>query len=147
MEEEEIDETKVLESIAFAQLDNLIKKLPDGLKTKVGDNGIRLSGGQRQRIALARAFYRQTKILILDEATSALDNKTESAVINSLSTMNKELTVIFIAHRLSTVRECDCIFEFENGSIKARGNFDDLINNSFTFREMINLKKTSDFVF
>ena len=78
LEDDQIDESKVLESVAAAQLNDLIKSLPNGLMTEVGDNGIRLSGGQRQRIALARAFYRDTKLLILDEATSALDNKTES---------------------------------------------------------------------
>ena len=100
------DKSKVLRSISLAQLDDLINTLPNGLRTDVGDNGIRLSGGQRQRIAIARAFYKDTKLLILDEATSALDNTTEAAVINSLLSLNKKLTVIFIAHRFSTIRNC-----------------------------------------
>ena len=131
-----IDEDKVWESLVAAQLEDLIKTLPDGLKTKVGDNGIRLSGGQRQRIAIARAFYRDTKLLILDEATSALDNKTEAKLIKALLKINKKLTIIFIAHRLSTVRNCDCIYEFEKGEIKAYGIFEDLKNKSQTFAEM-----------
>ncbi len=141
LKEEEIDFSKVVASINAAQLNDLVKTLPDGLKTNVGDNGIRLSGGQRQRIAIARAFYRDTKLLIFDEATSALDNKTESELMNALSKMRKELTIIFIAHRLSTVKECDCIFEFENGKIKASGEYKALINKSETFRDMINSTK------
>ena len=121
--------------------------LPNGLKTKIGDNGIRLSGGQRQRIAIARAFYRDTKILILDEATSALDNTTEAAVIDSLYSINTKLTIIFIAHRLSTIRKCDCIYEFEDGSIKSYGNFNELVNQSITFKEMINITKKSNDIF
>ena len=122
-----------------AQIGDLLKTLPEGLKTKIGDNGIRLSGGQRQRIALARAFYRESKILILDEATSALDNKTEANLMNALSLMNKKLTIIFIAHRLSSIKECDCIYEFENGEIIAEGNFEELKSNSRSFKEMIEL--------
>ncbi len=137
LKEQEIDERKVWDSCSAAQLEDLIRNSPNGLKTKVGENGIRLSGGQRQRIAIARAFYRDTKILILDEATSALDNKTEAKVLQDLNLLKKELTVIFIAHRLSTIRECDCIYEFENGQIKASGNYENLIKKSLTFREMI----------
>ena len=85
LKENEINITKVWQALEVAQLRNLINKLPDGLKTKIGDNGIRLSGGQRQRIAIARAFYRDSKVLVLDEATSSLDNKTESDLIKALS--------------------------------------------------------------
>ena len=139
LEKEEINESKVWESLEAAQIGDLLKTLPEGLKTKIGDNGIRLSGGQRQRIALARAFYRESKILILDEATSALDNKTEANLMNALSLMNKKLTIIFIAHRLSSIKECDCIYEFENGEIIAEGNFEELKSNSRSFKEMIEL--------
>ena len=103
----------------------------------VGDNGIRLSGGQRQRIAIARAFYRDSRLLILDEATSALDNTTESKVLKALSSLNKKLTILFIAHRLSTVRECDCIYEFDKGKIKAKGTYENLIIKSDSFKKMI----------
>ena len=111
--------------------------MPDKLNTKVGENGIRLSGGQRQRIAIARAFYRDTKIIVMDEATSALDNKTESNLIKAISKLNKEFTFIFIAHRISTIKECDIIYEFENGEIKAYGQYADLKNKSDSFREML----------
>ena len=140
-EKDEIDEKKLWDSLNFAQLNGFIKYLPDGLKTKVGENGVRLSGGQRQRIALARAFYRNAKLIILDEATSALDNKTESKIIDSISSSNNKLTVIFIAHRLSTVRSCDYIYEFEKGEIKFEGNYKDLKAKSNSFRDMINLAK------
>ena len=141
LEKNEINESKVWESLKAAQLGDLIETLPDGLNTKIGDNGIRLSGGQRQRIALARAFYRESKLLILDEATSALDNKTEADLMNALSLINKKLTIIFIAHRLSTIKECDCIYEFEQGEIKARGKYEELKEKSTSFAEMINITK------
>ncbi len=139
LEEYEINEQKVLQSIEAAQLGELIKTLPNGLKTNIGENGVRLSGGQRQRIALARSFYRDSKLLILDEATSALDSKTEAALMFALTKMKKKLTIIFIAHRLSTIKKCDCIYEFEKGEIKAKGNFEELKSYSKSFEEMINL--------
>ncbi len=133
----EIDEKKVWESIKAAQIDELINSLPEKLKTKVGENGIRLSGGQRQRIAIARAFYRDTKIIVMDEATSALDNKTESNLIKAIGNLNKDFTFIFIAHRISTIKECDCIYEFKNGEVAAFGNYDELFIKSESFREIV----------
>ena len=140
----EIDEEKVWESIKAAQINELINSLPEKLKTKVGENGIRLSGGQRQRIAIARAFYRNSKIIVMDEATSALDNKTESNLIKAISNLNKDLTFIFIAHRISTIRKCDCIYEFRNGEISAYGKYNELLIKSENFREMMN-KDTMNF--
>lgn len=139
LELDEVDESKIWRCLEAAQLGELVKDLPDGLNTKIGENGIRLSGGQRQRIAIARAFYRDSKLLILDEATSALDNKTESKLIDSLYFKNKELTIIFIAHRLSTIKKCDCIYEFDKGEIKAQGKFEELKLKSQTFKEMIRI--------
>ncbi len=133
----EIDEKKVWESIKAAQIDELINSLPERLKTKVGENGIRLSGGQRQRIAIARAFYRDTKIIVMDEATSALDNKTESNLIKAISNLNKDFTFIFIAHRISTIKECDCIYEFKNGEVAAFGKYNELLIKSESFREIV----------
>ena len=143
LRDDEIDESKVLDSIDAAQLNNLIQKLPNGLETNIGENGIKLSGGQRQRIAIARAFYRETKLLIFDEATSALDNKTESEVIKAISKMNKKITIIFIAHRLSTVKDCDCIYEFGEGQIIAKGTYKELLESSPSFKSLINAKKSS----
>ena len=144
LNEVEIDEEKVWESIKAAQIDELINSLPEKLKTKVGENGIRLSGGQRQRIAIARAFYRDSKIIVMDEATSALDNKTESNLIKAISNLNKDFTFIFIAHRISTIRECDCIYEFQNGEISAFGKYNELLLKSDSFREIVN-KDTNNF--
>ena len=139
-----VNEDKIWQCLAAAQLGDLVKDLPDGLETKIGDNGIRLSGGQRQRIAIARAFYRDAKLLILDEATSALDNKTESKLIDSLSFMDKKLTIILIAHRLSTIKECECIYEFEKGKIKAQGRFEELKEKSNSFKEMIEFTENNN---
>lgn len=145
LEENEIDIDKVWQSLKSAQIDDLLKSLPEGLNTRIGDNGIRLSGGQRQRIALARAFYRDTKLLILDEATSSLDNKTEADLMNAISFIDQKLTIIFIAHRLSTIKDCDCIYEFEKGQIKAQGKFNELRSKSKSFAEMINITKKNNF--
>ena len=138
LEENEISESKVWESLVKAQLEDLIKTLPDGIRTNIGENGVRLSGGQRQRIAIARAFYRDSRILVLDEATSALDTKTESKLIEAINSMNKKLTIIFIAHRITTVKNCDCIYEFEKGEIKGYGTYKELIKNSDSFKGSTN---------
>ena len=140
---DEVDEKKVWESIKAAQIYELINSLPNKLRTKVGENGIRLSGGQRQRIAIARAFYRNTKIIVLDEATSALDNKTESNLIDAISNLNKNFTFIFIAHRISTIKACDCIYEFKNGEIAAFGKYEELMNKSESFKELVNKGSTN----
>ena len=141
LKKSEINESKVMESLISAQLEDLLKTLPNGLKTRIGDNGIMLSGGQRQRIAIARAFYRNSKILILDEATSSLDSKTESDLLSAINKMNNKLTIIFIAHRITTVRNCDCIYEFENGEIKNFGSYNELLINSASFRELTSKEK------
>ena len=141
LNEDEIDENKVWESLKAAQMDELIYNLPMKLRTKVGENGIRLSGGQRQRIVIARAFYRDTRIIVMDEATSALDNKTESNLIKAISNLNREFTFIFIAHRISTIKECDCIYEFKNGKVAAFGIYDELLVKSESFREIVNKDK------
>ena len=134
--ESEIDDAKVIDSLKIAQLKEFVNSLSKGIKTKVGENGIRLSGGQRQRIAIARAFYRNSKLLVLDEATSALDNITETDLMNALEIIDKKLTLIIVAHRISTIKNCDCIYEFENGRIKAYGKYEELINKSQSFKEM-----------
>ncbi len=109
-------------------------ELPLQYKTKIGENGIRLSGGQRQRIGIARALYYDPQILILDEATSALDNLTERAVMEAVQKLKKNITIILIAHRLSTVKNCDNIFLLEKGELKEQGTFEELIQNSDLFR-------------
>ena len=137
---EAADQHRVWEALEAAQLQDFVAELPYGLHTPVGENGLRLSGGQRQRLALARAFYRQAKFLVLDEATSALDNRTESEVIEALEVVGRRCTTLVIAHRLSTVRRCDRIYEFEQGEVKAYGSFSELQDRSPTFRELASLE-------
>ena len=112
----------------------IVNELPLKYLTSVGERGVRLSGGQRQRIGIARALYHNPKVLILDEATSALDNETEKAVMEAIDNLDKEITIILIAHRLSTVKKCDKIFLLDKGELKAQGTFDELIRTSNNFR-------------
>jgi ABC-type multidrug transport system fused ATPase/permease subunit len=123
----QINEEAVLRAIKMAQLDNFIKTLPLGLDTIVGERGVRLSGGQRQRIGIARALYNDPAILILDEATSALDIATENEVMKSVFDLAKQKTLIIIAHRLSTVANCQKIFHMKNGEIIEEGRPEDII--------------------
>jgi ATP-binding cassette subfamily B protein len=116
--------------------------MPYGLYTLCGEDGVKLSGGQRQRLALARAFYRQAQFLVLDEATSALDNKTEHDVMQALDLIGRRCTIVVIAHRLSTVRKCDRIYQVEQGRILASGDFESLMEASPSFREMTMLDIT-----
>ena len=98
--------------------------------------GVRLSGGQRQRIGIARALYHQPDILILDEATSALDNVTEQAVMDAVNALGQQITIILIAHRLSTVRSCDTLYFLKEGRIEDYGTFDELVANNQQFKSM-----------
>ena len=104
----------------------VVNELPEKYLTSIGERGVRLSGGQGQRIAIARALYHNPKILILDEATSALDNQTEQVVMDAVNKLNKEMTIIIIAHRLNTVKNCDIIFKFDKGKIIGQGTFNEL---------------------
>tara|TARA_B100001063_G_scaffold240850_1_gene266709 strand:+ start:10394 stop:12196 length:1803 start_codon:yes stop_codon:yes gene_type:complete len=114
----------------------VIDELPDQYQTTIGERGIRLSGGQRQRIGIARALYNEPKLLILDEATSALDNITEQTIMNSINNISSDITIIIIAHRLTTVRKCEKIFLLNKGEIEAQGTFEELIKSSDKFRAM-----------
>ena len=114
--------------------DFIENELPKKYETTVGERGIRLSGGQRQRIGIARALYRQPQLLILDEATSALDNKTEKIVMETVRHISKNITIIIIAHRLSTVKECDNIYLLENGQIKNQGKFGEIFESDKNFK-------------
>jgi subfamily B ATP-binding cassette protein MsbA len=108
-------------------LDDFIHHLPDGLNTMVGENGIKLSGGQKQRVVLARSLLMNPSILILDEATSELDSETEKKIHQTIKELSKELTVIIVAHRLSTVKEADKVYVLEKGLIVESGNYQDLL--------------------
>ena len=117
----------IIEAAKKARIDKL---LIERKATPVGPNGSQLSGGQKQRIGIARALYHNPKVLILDEATSALDNLTEQAVMDAINNLGKNITIILIAHRLSTVKNCDIIFLLEHGKLKAKGSFEELIENN-----------------
>lgn len=116
IDEADADEERIQRAIDQAQMRSFVEQLPDGLDTVLGERGVRISGGQRQRIAIARALYYNPDILILDEATSALDNETEAAVIEAINALNGEKTLIIVAHRLSTVANCNKVYRVEKGT-------------------------------
>lgn len=123
----EIDPERLAQAIHSAQLEELIQQLPQGVKTLVGERGVRLSGGQRQRIGIARALYHEREILVLDEATSALDNETEKLVTESIQSLAGQKTMIIIAHRLSTVEHCDRLYVLERGHIVRTGTYQEVV--------------------
>ena len=118
IDDDKIDEDKVWKALEEAQIKDFVKSLPEGLDTMVGERGVRLSGGQRQRIGIARALYDDPEILVLDEATSALDNETENAVMEAIDSLMGRKTLIIIAHRLTTLRNCQVIFKVEGGGVR-----------------------------
>ncbi|MGB3296750.1 MAG: ABC transporter ATP-binding protein [Phormidesmis sp.] len=124
---EEIDAERLWEAIAAAQLEDLIDNMPDGVKTEVGERGVRVSGGQRQRIGIARALYHNREILVLDEATSALDSETEQLVSQAINSLAGSRTLIIIAHRFSTIEQCDRVYELSEGQLKQSGTYREII--------------------
>jgi ATP-binding cassette, subfamily B, bacterial PglK len=134
---EKIDQAAVERAARTAELHDFVtQELPKGYDTAVGERGVRLSGGQRQRIGIARALYHDPDVLILDEATSALDNLTERAVMDAVKNLGHAKTIVLIAHRLTTVQDCDTIFMLERGRLVAQGSYDDLLESSHEFRAM-----------
>ena len=121
IEDSEINLEMIKKSLSMSRLDSFVENLPEKIETVIGERGMRLSGGQRQRIALARAFYFQRQIIVMDEATSSLDNETEKEVIDSINRMKRKITLLVIAHRLSTVKNCDYIYKIEDGEIIESG--------------------------
>ena len=119
IEEEDIDEEKVWEALQEAQLKEFVEQLPAGLDTEVGERGVRLSGGQRQRIGIARALYDNPEILVLDEATSALDSETEAAVMEAIDNLAGKKTLLIIAHRITTIQNCNIVFRVNDGKVSA----------------------------
>lgn len=135
MPDEDIEMTAVRRAARIANIAGFIEsELPDGYETAVGERGLRLSGGQRQRIGIARALYRDPSVLVMDEATSALDGITEESVMEALHNLSRKKTIIVIAHRLTTVRECDVIYLLERGKIVTHGSYFDLMRESAWFR-------------
>jgi ATP-binding cassette, subfamily B, bacterial PglK len=133
----DINMKSVAHAAKIAELHEFVTNdLDKGYDTLVGERGVRLSGGQRQRIGIARALYHDPKVLVMDEATSSLDNVTEKHVMESIRRMKGDRTIILIAHRLSTVRDCDTIYFLDHGQVIARGTYDELLQNCEEFREM-----------
>jgi ATP-binding cassette subfamily B protein len=131
-----IDLARVQEAAKIAHIHDFIESQPKGYKPSVGERGVRLSGGQRQRIGIARALYKQASVLVFDEATSALDNTTERDLMNAIDTLSRDLTILMIAHRISTVVRCDKIAVMEQGKIVALDSYDRLLASNEIFRSL-----------
>ncbi len=137
--DEEVDPARLAQAVERAQLNDLIVGLPQGLNTEAGERGARLSGGQRQRIGIARALYRKPSLLVLDEATSALDNETERRITDAIEGLHGSVTVVVVAHRLSTVRHCDRLIYMEQGRITSSGTFDEVRLDNPAFARLVEL--------
>lgn len=135
----DLDEQRLDEVLEQAQLADLVRALPAGLDTSVGERGARLSGGQRQRIGIARALYRDPSVLVLDEATSALDNDTERRFTDTIRSLRGTITTIIVAHRLSTVRECDQVVFLSEGRVRTIGTFTEVMEQDPDFRRLVEL--------
>ena len=139
---ENISQQSVENASKIANLHDFVNnELPLKYQTVIGERGIRLSGGQRQRIGIARALYNNPKVLILDEATSSLDDITEKTIMEEVNKLSKDITIIMIAHRLSTVKKCDKIYILENGKLKNQGSFNELISDSDLLKSMHQILK------
>ena len=135
VKDEDISQEAVEKACKIAELHNfVVDELSDKYQTKIGERGVRLSGGQIQRIGIARALYHKPQVLVFDEATSALDNLTEQAVVDAINNLGEKVTIILIAHRLNTVKNCDRIFKIEKGQVISQGTYNEImnINNNFS---------------
>lgn len=141
IEREDVSDERLEKAIRLAQLDEVVKTLPDGLETKLGERGSRLSGGQRQRVGIARALYLQPSYLIMDEATSALDNETEHRITETIASLRGSMTIILVAHRLSTVKDADRVIFFSGGKIRSEGTFDEVRRDNAEFAHLVSLGK------
>ena len=136
--DDEIDHEAVVAAAKMANIhDFIMEELPQGYETKVGERGVRLSGGQRQRIGIARALHHNPSVLVFDEATSALDGTTESIIISAINNLAHKKTIIIIAHRLTSVKQCDVIYLLEAGKIVVNGSYDELLKSSHKFQKMV----------
>lgn len=133
---ENLTEEEMIEACRTACLEDFIKSLPDGYDTVIGEGGINLSGGERQRLAIARALVQKTEIILFDEATSALDNETQAKIKKAIDNMKNEYTILIIAHRLSTVIDCDRILFLDEGKIKAEGTHKELLRTCKNYRNL-----------
>lgn len=140
---DDIDDEQLQEALRLAQLDQFIASLPEGLETTVGELGVRLSGGQRQRLGLARALYHRPSVLVLDEATSALDSDTEARIVETIASLRGSLTIITVAHRLSTLKHCDRIYFLRDGYVANVGTFEELTAQEPDFAQLVALAQLS----
>jgi len=134
--EEHVDLDKVKSALKLACLNEFIESLDEGIYTRVGERGVQLSGGQRQRVGIARALYHQAEVLIFDEATSSLDGITEKMIMESIDQLSGKKTIIMIAHRLKTIKNCDKIFFLANGRVIDEGSYQELISKNDQFKKM-----------
>jgi ABC-type multidrug transport system fused ATPase/permease subunit len=139
-ESHEIDMDKIHNVSKLACVHDFVQKQPLGYDTIVGERGVQLSGGEKQRIGIARALYRNSSVLVFDEATSALDNVTENKLMKNIHHDPYQRTIILIAHRMSTVVQCDVIFVLKNGKLIAKGTYDNLLKSCALFSELANSK-------
>ncbi len=137
--DEDVDELRLRQAIDLAQLTDIVDALPQGVDNAIGERGVRLSGGQRQRIGIARALYRRPMVLFLDEATSALDNETEHRLTDTIEALQGSMTIVIVAHRLSTVRHCDHLLFMEDGTVRAFGTFDEVARTNASFARLVEL--------
>ena len=137
--DDDVDPERVAEVLELAQLHDVVAELPDGLDTVIGERGVRLSGGQRQRIGIARALYLRPRLLVLDEATSALDNETERRITETITGLHGHMTILVVAHRLSTVRNCDRLLFLNQGAVEALGTFEEVRDRSARFARLVEL--------
>lgn len=139
-----INHQKLVQACQLADIHHFIENdLPQGYHTKIGEGGVRLSGGQRQRIGIARALYHEPDILILDEATSALDGATEHVIMKALESLAHKKTIIIVAHRLVTVKNCDCVYVLEKGTIVGKGRYGELLSQNAAFKKMAQVSVSS----
>ncbi len=134
LQKEHINTARIWEVIRIAQLEDFVSSLPLGIDTEIGEEGIRLSGGQRQRIGIARALYHNPEVLVMDEATAALDPQTEHFFVEALEKLREKHTIIMIAHRMSSVRNCEVLFLMEEGKITGQGSYQSLVEENRAFR-------------